>query len=522
MSFGAKPLASIYLHGQTTQHQLELTVDSLIGQTEANFEILIAAADLEPGAAQVVSAYADKRIRVLPDEATCVRAARGWAMASLPAGDLWHTHALAHMGAVLAGRTGAHSVLCAGAVLRDGRRQPLPPNPVPPLATRLWRAGNLAPTVPLADAAAVANGLAGEPARTPEILAWIRHPGPEKAPPALRPIDLFGAPYTDAGIEADRPPTLFVVVDTEAEFNWGEPFARDLTSVSAMNRLADGQAIFERHGVRPIYQIDYPVATQPGGIAAIKPLLARRAAVIGAHLHPWTNPPFSETLSPRLSFPGNLPLAQEARKLDLLYAAIDKSFSTRPPFYKAGRYGLGPNTLSLIAERGARVDFSLLPQTNMGRAGGPDFRTVRAGAYRVGGTNILSVPMTRAILGPLASVPFVTSLMDAGGLPARALRGLGARSGLLERLTLTAEGISTADQIRLIRAEWLRGRRIFVMHFHSPSLAPGNTPYVRDETARRAFLHSMDAVCDFFLNTLGGLPGRPQDLLPLKQRGYGG
>jgi predicted RNA methylase len=45
---------------------------------------------------------------------------------------------------------------------------------------------------------------------------------------------------------------------------------------------------------------------------------------------------------------------------------------------------------------------------------------------------------------------------------------------------------------------------VFTLSYHSPSLAPGNTPYVPDEVALAAFLHCIETVLDCFQNELGG------------------
>ena len=92
------------------------------------------------------------------------------------------------------------------------------------------------------------------------------------------------------------------------------------------------------------------------------------------------------------------------------------------------------------------------------------------------------------------------------------------RAGLLERLTLTPEGVSAKLQIVLLQTLLRRGQRMFVLHFHSPSLAAGHTPYVRDEAERAAFLDRIDTVCRWFFEELGGMPGRPWDLLPVENR----
>jgi len=64
------------------------------------------------------------------------------------------------------------------------------------------------------------------------------------------------------------------------------------------------------------------------------------------------------------------------------------------------------------------------------------------------------------------------------------LPGIAARLGLLERIRLSPEGHSLDDMRRLTRAALARGQRFFMLTYHSSSLLPGATPYVRDAADR--------------------------------------
>jgi len=63
------------------------------------------------------------------------------------------------------------------------------------------------------------------------------------------------------------------------------------------------------------------------------------------------------------------------------------------------------------------------------------------------------------------------------------LRGVLARLRLLERVPLTPEGVDIGAALRAIDAALADGLPVLVFSFHSPSLLPGHTPYVRDGAA---------------------------------------
>jgi hypothetical protein len=179
-------------------------------------------------------------------------------------------------------------------------------------------------------------------------------------------------------------PLLLVVVDTEEEFDWFKPHSRDQVSTRAIASQARAHEIFGRFGIRPTYVIDYPVATQESGYGPLKELFDDGLCQIGTHLHPWVNPPFDEPVCNVNTYPGNLPRELERAKLAALTEAIGERFGRRPTVYKAGRYGVGPNTAEILAELGYTIDTSVVPRTDFRSDEGPDFRQCGAHPYWFG------------------------------------------------------------------------------------------------------------------------------------------
>ena len=309
----------------------------------------------------------------------------------------------------------------------------------------------------------------------------------------------------------DGCPLLQVVVDTEEEFDWSRPFRRDQVSVRSMDAQWRAQEIFDSYGVKPTYVIDHPVATTARSVEVLKSFLEAGRCQIGTHLHPWVNPPFEEVVCSSTSYPGNLEPGLERRKLEALHEAISRAFPARPVVYKAGRYGIGPNTPGLLASLGYLVDMSVVPHTDFGDDGGPDFRGLPDRPFwldRVGG--ILEIPLTRGFSGVRtgrsgALLYERARASRAGGLKLSAL----SRLRLLERATLTPEGIDPAAHRRLLRSLVRDGHRVFTFSYHSPSLEAGHTPYVRTEGQLAAFLDSIKETLDFFFGDLGGRPTTP-------------
>jgi hypothetical protein len=303
------------------------------------------------------------------------------------------------------------------------------------------------------------------------------------------------APPPDALIRwPDSWGTRFVLaVDTEEEFDWRASPSPAARSVSAISALPDAHRRFRAAGVPVTYMVDHPIATDERAIEAVRTVLAQGGASVGTQLHPWVNPPFGrEPLADVASFPGRLPRAVEAAKLDVLTGAIEGAFGQRPFVYRAGRYGIGPATCDLLAERGYRVDSSMRARYDYGPVGGPDFRAVGPDAFRVGpGGTIVELPLTTIFTGRWrAHGPRLYSA--AGHIPHA--RGALARLGLVARVALTPEDMPIADAIEAVRVAAGEGVRVLNFAFHSPSLVPGHTPYVRTQDDLARFWRWWDAI----------------------------
>jgi hypothetical protein len=64
---------------------------------------------------------------------------------------------------------------------------------------------------------------------------------------------------------------------------------------------------------------------------------------------------------------------------------------------------------------------------------------------------------------------------------------------------------------RLTRVLLARGHRVFVFSYHSSSLVPGNTPYVRSRADLARFVGNISAYLDFFFGETGGIAMTPSE-----------
>ena len=301
-------------------------------------------------------------------------------------------------------------------------------------------------------------------------------------------------------------PQLAIVVDTEEEFNWGQPFDRNARATTSIPAQALAHRVYDEFGVVPTYVVDYPVATDPVAVEYLGTLRSSGKAEIGAHLHPWVCPPDDEEVTTRHSYQCNLPPALERAKMVMLTEAIARSFGHRPRVYKAGRYGFGPNTQQVLIELGYEIDTSYVPHVSFAADGGPCYYNTPDQPFWLNeAAQLLEVPLTSGFIGGLSPIGRrIAPFFDDAKARRMHFPGMLAKSGLLARSRLTPEGVSATEQCRLLRTMAAHGREVFVLTYHSPSLGVGHTPYVQTQTDLADFVTRIEAVLRFFRDELGG------------------
>lgn len=298
-----------------------------------------------------------------------------------------------------------------------------------------------------------------------------------------------------------------VFVDVEEEFDWSAPLDRRNRAVSAIAALPDAHARFAASGVGLACMIDHPVVSDPAAVDMVRAVLGHRRSALGAQLHPWVTPPYAPS-TPGDSYAGNLAPALEAAKLDTLTDLLTATFGRSPLAYRAGRYGIGPATRDLLIARGYRIDSSVRARYDYSADGGPDFRAVGNEPHGTG--PLLEIPLTTVFTGRLRRHAAVLRPV-AARLP-RA-NGVLARAGLLRRIALTPEDMPIADALEAVRiAVEEQDLRLLALSFHSPSLVPGHTPYVRDTGDLRRFWQWWDRMFHL-LDRLGVTPAGLGDVL---------
>ena len=288
-------------------------------------------------------------------------------------------------------------------------------------------------------------------------------------------------------------------VDTEEEFDWNAPFQRSGHTTVSVPMLQKFQEFIEKYEVKPAYFVDYSIINDEAAVAFLRGVAEQQTAAIGVHLHPWVNPPFDEQVNVQNSFAGNLPKELEEEKLVALRDAIRDKTGAVPTIYRAGRYGIGPHTTALLRKHGFVMDSSIRSRFDYSGEGGPDFLAVGSRPFWWDeDKRLLEVPLTTVYSGLLRKqAGLVAGIMNQSPL----INALFSRSKMLERIPLTPEGISARETMEAIDVALDDDLQLLVFSFHSPSLSPGHTPYIRTEA-------DLDGFYDWWRDVLDHLEER--------------
>jgi len=351
-------------------------------------------------------------------------------------------------------------------------------------------------------------------------------------------------------------PFLVVTVDTEEEGLWSGRYLRHGNSCRNVSLgLPRLQNLCESFGIRPTYLVDAAVLDDVDAVRFLDTVHQKGGCEIGAHCHPWCNPPYEEEPSDRNSFLCNLPENLQRAKLKWLTDRITKLFGVRPTSFRAGRYGLDHRGFSILNELGYLVDSSVLPFKDDSLAGGRNFErapfvpyipsaddlcrateTLRqngscspvegsmrtaerkcchatmAESYSEGssassGTKVaqrltVEIPISTGYTRvPFSRVHRLRRYVEKFGGRLLRLLGILDRLNICRFVKFSPEQAGISDLRRLVDNYLQLGAPVMVLMFHSSSLLPGMSPYVASVKDLECFCKRLEQIYEYCLVT---------------------
>ena len=297
---------------------------------------------------------------------------------------------------------------------------------------------------------------------------------------------------------------ILVGIDTEADDQWSAE-GRKRLEVRNAERLPGLQELFDSLGVRPTYLVTHEMATREPSASILRALAKSGRCEIGAHLHPWSSPPYRpEDLEGR--YPNQLPTELLERQLRDLTEAIKANLGVRPRSYRAGRHGFDGRSLRILEALDYAVDSSVDPLFNERRKGGPLFAGAPIRPYhpdyddvrRPGASRVLEIPLSAATRPGLPKL-LERLYASLSPIPYRGmLKRLGLRPlWLRPSYTPLPEALAFASRLRTRAVPCLN------LLFHSSELLPGGSPYTPDERSVTRFLDDLRRLMEHVTGTLG-------------------
>ena len=268
-------------------------------------------------------------------------------------------------------------------------------------------------------------------------------------------------------------PELLVTVDVEEEFGW-EEFDRSRHTVRGVHAMRQFHLDCRSVGVSPVYLLTYPILISEEYRQFLRHVIRDGEAEAGIHLHSWTVPPYWEQPNAFTSYQCNLPEHVEARKLEILSDTFEKSLGEKVSIHRAGRWGGGERTSSLLAKLGIEVDLSPSTGYSDARSGGPNFTNLDGSPFWSGDQgDVLTVPASSVnyLKGPqwLSSMAFEM----ARNWPS--LQSRVWRRG--KPVRFSPENADEATLFAMAKELGLRNLPTAVYTLHSTSLYAGGNPY---------------------------------------------
>jgi len=282
-----------------------------------------------------------------------------------------------------------------------------------------------------------------------------------------------------------------ISIDCESDKGPGWRSQRPLCFAGITDGIARRLApLFAHHRARPTYLISPEVLRDDASCAVLR--AQRGAAELGTHLHGEHAEPGAHEPEVTRALQRDYPEPVERAKLASLTAGFRTAFDAAPRSFRAGRFGIGGNTIAILEALDYRVESSVTPRVDWSPvAPGLDFRAAPSQPYR---------PDPRAPGTPGASrlweVPVTIRRRAWARLPVIGRRFDGAWLRPTWGNTARLVAIARAEVREALRRE---PRRPVVLNamFHNVEVIPHASPYAASEAAAQAIVARLAGLLEF-------------------------
>jgi hypothetical protein len=285
---------------------------------------------------------------------------------------------------------------------------------------------------------------------------------------------------------------LCVTIDTECDKGKGWRCQKPMSFFGIYEGVANRlQPLFDSLGAKPTYLLSPEVLQDARSVELFQKLEPR--AELGTHLHGEYAEPGAFEPDVTSAFQRDYTPEVERQKLTTLTDAFIRAFGSQPCSFRAGRFGIGPETIPILESLGYSVESSVTPHMDWSSSGAPGltFHGAPTQPYRpnarhpeqTGDSAMIEVPVTIR-RRRLNAIPWLGSRVDPLWLrPTR---------GSVEALLRVAK-----EEIREARGK-APGRPVFLnAMFHNVEIVPGLSPYADTEDEARGIVARLRGLLEF-------------------------
>jgi len=305
--------------------------------------------------------------------------------------------------------------------------------------------------------------------------------------------------------------TYFIItVDTECDKGPGWLIQKPLKFRSAIDGIPSIlEPVFQQFGAKATYLLS-PEVIQNDDCVSILRDVQKKGAELGTHLHgefiePHTKLDTDATWEMQNTYSRDI----EYQKLKNLTALFEEKFGYRPTSFRAGRFGIGENTLPILAELGYTVDSSVAPYCSWKDKGGfIEFFGAPTQPYHPDATNpkkkgklpILEVPVTvgktwyeyipKSLLNSVPKYPRLWSIPQ--------IIFKEQFKPIFLRPTFQLGTFENMKSLILSQIKKNQPHDVFlVMLVHNVDFVPGCSPYAQTESESQKFLNRLSDILRF-------------------------
>lgn len=293
---------------------------------------------------------------------------------------------------------------------------------------------------------------------------------------------------------------FIITVDTESDNQWSRSSELTVENAKFLPRFQD---LCEKYGFKPVYLLDYSMASNDELVDYLKIKLKSNLCEIGAHPHAWDIPPFYDIDRSTNEKPYLIEYPSEVirEKLEKLTFLLEKRFEIKILSHRAGRWATNEFYFDILGDLGYKIDCSITPGIDWSKHKG----------YKSGGSNYKlsdSKPTFIDSSKRLLSVPMSIRLIKINDINFKNFKSfiISLIHLFFGKYVWLRLSISSKYEIKkLIEVIKQEGSDYIQFMIHSSELMPNGSPYYKTPESIENLYSDLEYIFKYISNSYQGV-----------------